>query len=112
MQTLKFAPVRGRSVGPGHGTGPERRRRWSKAEKIDLGSCAFAPDAVVKQVARGADVHPSQLYRWRAELRRYNRLSGQPGFNTSLRQRQHCLSAIRHPLVQVEFGVVKRHSFR
>lgn len=49
-------------------SGAQRRRRWTEAEKIDLVSRAFAPDAIVSQVARRADVHPGQLYRWRAEL--------------------------------------------
>lgn len=59
--------------------GAERRRRWSEAEKIDLVSRAFAPDAIVTQVALRADVHPSQLYRWRAELGSASR-AGEPGF--------------------------------
>lgn len=49
-------------------SGAQRRRRWSEAEKIDLVARAFAPNAIVTQVARQADVHPGQLYRWRAEL--------------------------------------------
>lgn len=51
-------------------SGAQRRRRWSEAEKIDLVARAFAPNATVSEVARLADVHPGQLYRWRAELRR------------------------------------------
>ena len=31
-------------------------------------AAAFAPGAVVADVARQADVRPSQLYRWRREL--------------------------------------------
>lgn len=49
-------------------SGAQRRRRWSEAAKIDLVARAFAPNAIVSQVARQADVHPGQLYRWRAEL--------------------------------------------
>ena len=49
-------------------SGAERRRRWSEAEKIDLVVRAFTPGAVVAQVARDADVHPCQLYRWRKEF--------------------------------------------
>ena len=49
-------------------SGAQRRRRWSEAEKIDLVARAFAPDAIVSEVARRAEVHPGQLYRWRAEL--------------------------------------------
>jgi transposase len=50
-------------------TGPERRRRWSDEEKRAVVAAAFAPGAIVTQVARRADVCASQLYRWRQELR-------------------------------------------
>jgi len=50
-------------------SGPERRRRWSADQKRALVAAAFAPDAIVAEVARRADVYPGQLYRWRQELR-------------------------------------------
>jgi transposase len=50
-------------------TGAERRRRWSDDEKQALVASAFAPGAIVTAVARRADVCPSQLYRWRRDLR-------------------------------------------
>jgi transposase len=50
-------------------SGVERRRRWSEEEKRRLVSAAFAPGAVVSDVARRADIHPNQLYRWRQDLR-------------------------------------------
>ena len=50
-------------------TGPERRRRWSPEEKRALVTAAFAPGAVVRDVARRADVVPNLLYRWRRDLR-------------------------------------------
>jgi transposase len=46
----------------------ERRRRWSGELEGSLVQEAFAPGAVVAEVARAADVRPSQLYRWRREL--------------------------------------------
>ena len=49
-------------------TGPERRRRFSDAEKRAMVAAAFAPGAVVSEVARQADVCPSLIYRWRREL--------------------------------------------
>ena len=49
--------------------GPERRRRWSEEQKRVLVAAAFAPGAVVAEVARRADVYPGQIYRWRQELR-------------------------------------------
>jgi transposase len=50
-------------------SGPERRRRWSEEQKRALVATAFAPGAIVSEVARRADVYPGQLYRWRQELR-------------------------------------------
>ncbi|MGI4878329.1 MAG: IS66-like element accessory protein TnpA [Janthinobacterium lividum] len=49
-------------------SGVERRRRWSDEQKRALIETAFAPDAVVAEVARAADVRPSQIYRWRRDL--------------------------------------------
>ena len=49
--------------------GPERRRRWSVAEKLRLVREAFAPGARVSDVARRRDVSRGQIYQWRAELR-------------------------------------------
>jgi transposase len=50
-------------------TGPERRRPWSDEQKQAIVAAAFAPGAVVADVARQADVHPSLIYRWRQEMR-------------------------------------------
>ena len=49
--------------------GPERRRRWSEEQKQAVVAAAFAPGAIVAEVARRADVCPGQIYRWRQELR-------------------------------------------
>jgi transposase len=51
-------------------TGPERRRLWSEASKRELVARAFAPGAIVQNVARQSDVAASLLYRWRREFRR------------------------------------------
>jgi transposase len=48
---------------------PERRRRWSNEQKQAIVAAAFAPGAVVRDVARQADVTPSLIYRWRRDLR-------------------------------------------
>ena len=50
-------------------TGPERRRRWSVDEKRAIVAAAGVPGAVVRAVARRADVSPSLIYRWRREFR-------------------------------------------
>jgi transposase len=46
-------------------TGPERRRRWPEDERRRLVAPAFAPGAVVTQVARDNDVSTSLIYKWR-----------------------------------------------
>ena len=51
-------------------THPERRRRFSIGEKRAIVAAAFAPGAVVSDVARQADVCPSLIYRWRREIGR------------------------------------------
>jgi transposase len=45
--------------------GPERRRRWSVEQKQAIVAAAFGSSAVVRDVARQADVTPSLIYRWR-----------------------------------------------
>lgn len=49
-------------------TGVERRRRWSVEQKRAVVAAAFAPGAVVADVARRADVCSSLIYRWRREF--------------------------------------------
>jgi transposase len=49
-------------------SGAERRRRWSREQKQALLEAAFAPGAVVSEVARAADIRANQVYRWRREL--------------------------------------------
>ena len=51
-------------------TSVERRRRWSAAEKARLVAAMDEPGAVVTEIARGAGVDVSLLYRWRRQLAR------------------------------------------
>ena len=46
-------------------TGPERRRRWSTAERETILAEAFGPGGVVADVARRFDIATSLIYRWR-----------------------------------------------
>ncbi|MEG8223965.1 IS66-like element accessory protein TnpA [Sphingobium xenophagum] len=48
-------------------SGPERRRAWTAEQKEALVLAACAPEAVVADIARAADVHPSLIHRWRRE---------------------------------------------
>lgn len=47
----------------------ERRRRWNAAEKQRLVAATLEPGASVSAIARDAQLHPSQLYGWRRQLR-------------------------------------------
>lgn len=48
-------------------TGPERRRRWSPAQRATILAAAFAPGAVVADVARQFEVSTSLIYKWRRD---------------------------------------------
>ena len=50
-------------------SGPERRRRWSKEDRVRILSEAFSPGACVREVARANDLAPSLIYAWRRNLR-------------------------------------------
>ncbi|WP_372353374.1 transposase [Rhizobium sp. BT-175] len=49
-------------------TSVERRRRWSREDKERLVSARLEPAAVISEIARTADIHVSQFFRWRKEL--------------------------------------------
>jgi transposase len=51
-------------------SGPERRRRWTTAEKVRIIEESLALDVVGSDVARRYDIHPHQLHKWRQEWRR------------------------------------------
>jgi transposase len=50
-------------------SGPERRRRWSAAEKLGMVEESLAPGSRVTEVARRHDVHPNLLHLWRRQAR-------------------------------------------
>lgn len=50
-------------------SGPERRRRWSASEKTRIVGESLVRGAVVTEVARRHDVHPSLLHHWRRQAR-------------------------------------------
>jgi transposase len=49
--------------------GPERRRRWTSAEKARIVEESLAADARVAEVARRHDIHPNLLHLWRRQAR-------------------------------------------
>ena len=50
-------------------SGPERRRRWSTAEKLRIVEESLAPGANVVEVARRHDVHRNLVTVWRRQAR-------------------------------------------
>lgn len=48
-------------------TGPERRRRWSEEEKLQLVEEACRPGLSVSLVARQRGINASQLFAWRRQ---------------------------------------------
>jgi len=53
-------------------SGPERRRRWTSAEKAGIVQESLAPEATVAEVARRHDIHPNLLHFWRRQARTGN----------------------------------------
>jgi transposase len=50
-------------------SGPERRRRWTTAEKLRIVEECLAAEMPVVEVARRHGVHPNQLHGWRRQAR-------------------------------------------
>jgi len=89
-------------------TGPERRRLWSEEQKRAIVAAAFAPGAIVADVARRASVCAGQIYRWRQELR-----CAGSGFSqvviAAMGERGNDRGALDPPsAIEVEFGGATR----
>jgi transposase len=50
-------------------SGPERRRRWTVAEKVRIVEESLAAEANVTEVARRHAVHANLLHAWRRQVR-------------------------------------------
>jgi transposase len=48
-------------------TGPERRRRWHAEDRRRILAAAFAPGAVVADVARQYEISTGLIYTWRRQ---------------------------------------------
>src|SRR5437868_4717189 len=57
--------------------GPERRRRWTMAEKLRIVKESLAAGVNVAELARRHDIHPHLLHAWRKPART-GLLSGTP----------------------------------
>lgn len=61
-------------------SGPERRRRWTEDERLQILNEAFAPEACVADVSRRYDVSTSLIYAWRRKFR----LASGPAFTEAV----------------------------
>jgi transposase-like protein len=50
-------------------SGPERRRRWTTAEKLRIVEECLTAEVPVVEIACRHDVHPNQLHGWRRQAR-------------------------------------------
>ncbi len=50
-------------------SGPERRRRWTMAEKLRIVKESLAAGVNVAEFARRRDIHPHLLHMWRKQAR-------------------------------------------
>ena len=50
-------------------TGPERRRRWTTAEKLRLVEESLTAGLSVAEFARQRDIHPNLIHLWRRQAR-------------------------------------------
>jgi transposase len=60
-------------------SGPERRRRWTTAEKARIVEESLATAVGVAEVARRHDVHPNLLHAWRRQARDGTLVRGHDG---------------------------------
>jgi len=51
--------------------GPERRRRWTDEERLQILAEAAAPGACVADVARRHEISTARIYTWRNKLRQH-----------------------------------------
>jgi transposase len=86
-------------------TGPERRRRWSVAERETILAEAFGPGGVVADVARRFDIATSLIYRWRRDCLDKASAKFSPVVVTEPAQRRD-LSPL-DPAIMIEMGEVR-----
>ena len=80
-------------------SGVERRRVWTDEQKRALVAAACEPGTNVAEIARRADLRPSQLYRWRRDLAK-----AVPGFAAVMVRPDREQVAGGAAAVVVEFG--------
>jgi transposase len=76
-------------------SGPERRRRWSDEQRLQILTEAFAPGASPTEVARRHEISTGLLYTWRKKLSvaavaPVTTSAGCPGFAEAVIVDDHC----------------------
>jgi transposase len=89
-------------------TGPERRRSWSEEQKRAIVGAAFAPGAIVADVARRAAVCAGQIYCWRQELGHAGSGFSQVVIAAMADGGNGCGALDRAPAIEVELGSAAR----
>ncbi len=90
-------------------SGPERRRRWTDAERLEILAEAFSPDACVAQVARRHDVSTGLIYTWRRKLCQPVEESGpatpgEAGFTEAVVVDDDCAAPTLQPAIVVDLA--------
>ena len=88
-------------------TGAERRRSWREEQKRAIVDAAFAPGAIVADVARRA-VCAGQIYRWRQELRHAGSGFSQVVIAAMAEGGNGCGALNPAPAIEVEFAGAAR----
>jgi transposase len=83
--------------------GPERRRRWSDDDRLQILEAAFAPGANVSDVARRFDVSTSLIYQWRTSMLKKN---AAPDFVPAVvvEEAPDTLAPVRDPVITIQFS--------
>ena len=81
-------------------TEPQRRRRWTSAQKLAMVQETYEPDVTVSLVARRHGVQPNQLFHWR-------KLAAQ-GALTATSAQEEVVAASEHRALQNQVRKLQR----
>lgn len=86
--------------------GPQRRRRWSKEERLQILQEAFAEGGCPTETMRRHDVSSSLLYTWRRKLRE----ACEPGFAEAIPAEETAVMVSSYPVIVVDVPPNRRVS--
>lgn len=99
-------------------SGPERRRRWSDEERLQILAVAFAPGARVADACRRHDVSTGLVYTWRRKLvdasadkeAEVPEMLPTPMFAEALMDEGAAADTVEHPAIVIDLPRGKRMS--